>query len=166
MAAASLIATALGIVLILLTAYFLAGGALSAIAVVSDAQKDMTALQVKMLGTSMEINSSTIPNDSNVTIQILNNGRESIRDFKYMEIYLYDSSQGWSFFSYSTPPPPPSTGHWTRESITPDNVYPNQWDPGELLTIIVSYSGIAPNYAKIVTSNGIIAGSPLPYSRS
>lgn len=163
MAAASLIATALGIVLLLLTAYFLAGGALSAIAVVSDAQKDMTALHVKMLGTSMEINSSTTPNDSNVTIQILNNGRESIRDFKYMEIYLYDSSQGWSFFSLSTPPSSRSTGHWTIESITPDNVYRNQWDPGELLTITVSYSGIAPNYAKIVTGNGIIAGSPLPY---
>lgn len=163
MAAASLVATAFGIIILIITAYVLAGSTLATSEVVSTAQKDMTEIQVKMLGTSMEIQYVTIDNTT-ATIQVLNNGREPIRDLKYMDIYLYDdSTRAWSLFnSWSL--------SWTY-TITPDITYPGQWDPGELLTVRVSYSAAIPGpegikYTKIVTSNGIPAGSPVPYSRS
>ncbi|MCQ8893854.1 MAG: hypothetical protein NQU46_04405 [Methanolinea sp.] len=156
MAAASLVATAFGIVIIIITAYVLAGSTLVTSEVVSTAQKDMTDLQLKMLGTSMEVvaNSS---GGSPLTIEILNTGREPIRNFGYIDVYLYDSSSGWFLFTYRSEP---AEGHWTDVSITDgdyteEKIYRNQWDPGEILNMSVSYSGITPERFKIVTGNGI-----------
>jgi len=55
MAAACLVATAFGIIIIIITAYVLAGSTLATSEIVTTAQKDMTDLQIKMLGTSLEI---------------------------------------------------------------------------------------------------------------
>ena len=162
MAAASLIATALGIVLLLLTAYFLAGGALGAIGVVSDAQKDMTSVQVKMLGTSASVLNSK-SGDSLLFFEIMNDGREPIRDMEAIDVYLNDQTIGWTRFTYSHTP---GTGHWTKVKITAgdytaEKIYTGQWDPGEILNISVTYSDIAPNYLKIVTPNGLGALYPV-----
>jgi len=156
MAAASLVATAFGIVIIIITAYVLAGGTLLTSEVVTTAQKDMTDLQVKMLGTSMEVLSNT-SGTSPVYFEIQNIGREPIRDFEYIDVYLHDTTTGWSLFTYRNTT---TDGHWTNIIITDGNhltekVYPNQWDPGEILNISVSYSGITPDYFKIVTGNGV-----------
>ena len=162
MAAASLIATALGIVLLLLTAYFLAGGALSAIAVVSDAQRETTALQSKMLGTSASVLNSK-SGDSSLFFEIINDGREPIHDFEYIDFYLNDHAMGGTLYTYSHTP---GTGHWTKVKITAgdytaEKIYTGQWDPGEILNISVTYSDITPNYFKIVTSNGVGALFPV-----
>lgn len=155
MAAASLVATAFGIIIIIVTAYLLAGGALVTSEVITTAQKDLTDLQVKMLGTSMKVISSS-SYGSTVYIEILNDGREPIRDFPHLDVFLYDRDSDWSRYSYQTSSPP-AIGYWAKESITPDNVYPHQWDPGETLNMSVTYSSITPSYFKIVTSNGITA---------
>ncbi|HOT03171.1 MAG TPA: hypothetical protein PK069_03225 [Methanolinea sp.] len=162
MAAASLIATALGIVLILLTAYFLAGGALSAIGVVSDAQRDTTIIRSKMLGTSVSVLGSSA-GDSLLYVEILNDGREPIREMEGIDVYLNDPAIGWSIFTYSQAP---GTGHWSLVRITAgdysaEKIYTNQWDPGEILNMSISYSGINPNYFKIVTANGVGALFPV-----
>lgn len=152
MAAATLVATAFGIIIIIVTAYVLAGGTLLTSEVVINAQKDMTDLQVKVLGTSMNVLSNTT-DGSYFYIQVLNDGREPIRDYEHTDIFLFSSSSGWFRFTYQNTTPP-MADHWAKESISPDIVYPNQWDPGETLNISVSYSAI-PDYYKIVTANGV-----------
>jgi flagellar protein FlaF len=151
MAAATLVATAFGIIIIIVTAYVLAGGTLLTSEVVINAQKDMTDLQVKMLGTSMKVLSNTT-DGSFFYIQILNDGREPIRDFEHVDVFLF-SSGSWSRFSYQNTTPPIGS-HWAKVSISPDVVYPNQWDPGESLNMSVSYSA-TPDYFKILTANGV-----------
>lgn len=151
MAAATLVATAFGIIIIIITAYVLAGGTLLTSEVAMNAQKDMTDLQVKMLGTSMKVLSNTT-DGSFFYIQILNDGREPIRDFEHVDVFLF-ASGSWSRFSYQNTTPPMGS-HWANVSISPDVVYPNQWDPGETLNMSVS-SSATPDYFKIVTANGV-----------
>ena len=161
MAAATLVATAFGIIIIIVTAYVLAGGTLLTSEVVINAQKDMTDLQVKMLGTSMRV-ISNYTDDTFFYIQILNDGREPIRDFDYFEVYLPHPTEGWSRYTY-IPTGTPSNGEWTKENnfirivngeFVMESVYPKQWDPGEIMNMTIGYPGI-PVYYKIVTSNGV-----------
>ena len=153
MAAATLVATAFGIILIIVTAYVLAGGTLLTSEVVMNAQKDMTNLQTQMLGTSITVLSNTT-DGSYFYIQVLNDGREPIRDYEHIDIFLYFSSTGWSRYTYQNTTPP-LADHWAKEGIiSPDTIYPNQWDPGETLNISVAYAG-TPDYFKIVTANGV-----------
>ncbi|OPY43787.1 MAG: hypothetical protein A4E42_01226 [Methanoregulaceae archaeon PtaU1.Bin222] len=156
MAAATLVATAFGIIIIIVTAYVLAGGTLLTSEVVINAQKDTTDLQVKMLGTSMTVLSHT-SGGSPLYIELQNTGREPIRDFQYIDVYLHDPINGWSLFPYKNTT---ADGYWTKIIITDgdhltEKIYPNQWDPDEILNISVSYSTITPDYYKIVTGNGV-----------
>ena len=153
MAAASLVATALGIILLLVTGYVLVGGALTSSQVVMDAQKDMTAAQVEMMATGMEItgvSSSVNP----LYVQVRNIGNVPILDFEHTDLFLFPPDADPARIHYS------STGGgntWQRLSIEPDLIYPNQWDPGEELNISVSYTGTAPKAVKITTANGVSA---------
>jgi flagellar protein FlaF len=152
MAAATLVATAFGIIIIIVTAYVLAGGTLLTSEVVINAQKDMTDLQVKMLGTSITVQSNST-DGSYFYIQVLNDGREPIRDFEHIDVFIY-ASGGWSRYTYQNTTPP-FANHWAQQGlISPHSVYPNQWDPGESLNMSVSY-GSTPDYFKIVTANGV-----------
>jgi flagellar protein FlaF len=161
MAAASLVATAFGIIIILVTAYMLAGSTLAMTEVVTTAQKDMTELQVKMLGTSIQYVDSSVAPDGTVYIEIENNGREPINKYKYADVYLRDSlTREWHFFSYLDSDIP-QNGFWTKK-IENDNLYKNQWDPGEIINISVIYSGITPDSLKVVTPNGISVSHNLP----
>ncbi|MDI9633113.1 MAG: hypothetical protein QFX32_03545 [Methanolinea sp.] len=152
MAAASLVATAFGIIVIIVTAYVLAGSTLVTSEVVSTAQKDMTEIQLKMLGTSVQyVDSSLSP--GTVYIELGNNGREPIRDYRYMDVFVSDEiSREWFRFPYSDYP---QVGSWSIEEIRDNLIYPNQWDPGETINISVRYAGISPSYFKIVTPNGV-----------
>lgn len=161
MAAASLVATAFGIIIIIVTAYVLAGGTLLTSEVVMNAQKDMTELQEKMLGTSMRVISNRT-DGSYFYIQVLNDGREPIRDFEHIDVYLAHSTDGWSRYTYVSSGTP-SSGEWTKESdfiriiegeFVKESIYPKQWDPGEITNMTIGYPGIPEGY-KIVTANGV-----------
>ena len=171
MAAATLVATAFGIIIIIVTAYVLAGGTLLTSEVVINAQKDTTDLQMKILGTSMKV----VPNisdgssyyfkdvDGYLYFYIENDGREPIRDFEHIDIYLPDSTPGFSLYMYEESSAP-SSGNWTKHQIKriigegyfDENHFINQWDPSEILIIKVN-SQIDPNYIKIVSDNGVSA---------
>lgn len=151
MGAASLIASAFGIILLILAAYFLAAGAVSTMEVVSSAQKDMTQLQVKMLGTSVDIHE--VSNTSSpMIILVENDGREPIRDYFHMDLYL-EFDTGYTKIPYYNT----STGiYWYSDSVT-------QWDPGEVRNLTVIFSpDIQAKAVQIVTANGIIARRSLP----
>lgn len=145
MGAASLIASAFGIILLILAAYFLAAGAVSTMEVVSSAQKDMTQLQVKMLGTS--INIREIPNaTSPMRIIVENNGREPIRDYSHMDIYLeYENDCSRIPYYWGG-----GGDYWYSDSLS-------QWDPGEVRNLTITFSGGTPKAVQIVTANGITA---------
>jgi len=170
MAAATLVATAFGIILIIVTAYVLAGGTLLTSEVVMNAQKDMTNLQTKMLGTSMEVTPNISDGsfyykdvDGYLYFFIENDGREPIRDFEHIDIYLPDAVTGFSLYSYEDSSTP-SSGNWTKHQIKriigegyfEENLFINQWDPSEILIIKVN-SPVDPNYIKIVSDNGVTA---------
>jgi flagellar protein FlaF len=128
---ASIVATALGIILLIVTAYVLVSGVLVASETVVEAQKDMTAIQVKMLGTSLEIEAT------NNTIILTNTGSEPIRDFKNLDIYIYKNGE-WILYRTT------STG-WSA-----NNTYIS---PGK--SIAISHNIESPYEVKVVTPNGI-----------
>jgi flagellar protein FlaF len=153
MAAASLVATALGIILILVTGYVLVGGALTSSEVVMAAQKDMTASQVEMLGTGMEI-TDVSPSSNPAYIRVTNTGNVPILDFEYVDVFLFQSGAVPARIRYNTAG---GENTWQKLSITPDVIYQNQWDPGEEMNISVSYTGSSPVAVKITTANGVSA---------
>jgi len=154
MAAASLVATAFGIIIILVTAYILAGSTLATSEVVTTAQKDMTEIQLKMLGTSLEIGEPPANLTSPLSITLSNTGNEPIRDFENMEVYLFFPGTGPALYKYS---PGGGDGWWT-DSRSLGYFYPTQWDPGETMTMIITYSEPPPPLEiQVTTPNGVSA---------
>ena len=153
MAAASLIASALGIVLILVTAYILVGGTVMTSETVVNAQKDMTALQVKMIGTSMNIMDVSPSNPRYITIE--NTGSETIRNFEQIDVFLTFSGSAPRIYTYNAGG---GNGHWNKIEIVPDYIHPEQWDPGEVLNMSVEYeeSGTLIG-VQVTTGNGASA---------
>jgi hypothetical protein len=154
MAAASLVASALGIVLILVTAYILVGGTVMTSETVVNAQKDMTALQVKMIGTTMDITAVSSSNPRYITIE--NTGSESIRNFEQVDVFLTFLDSAPTIYRYNADG---GIGYWKKEIIVPDHIHPRQWDPGEVLNMSVEYPVEAGTLieVRITTGNGASA---------
>ncbi|MDH7510141.1 MAG: hypothetical protein QHH04_03755 [Methanolinea sp.] len=154
MAAASLVATAFGIIIILVTAYILAGSTLATSEVVSTAQKDMTDLQMRMLGTSLEIGEPPANITSPLVLTLTNTGNEPIRDFEKMDVYLFFSGTGPVLYRYSS-----GTGDgWWNDSRSLGDFYPTRWDPGETMTMTITYSEPStPREIQVTTANGVSA---------
>jgi flagellar protein FlaF len=158
MAAASLVATALGIILLLVTGYVLVGGALTSSQVVMEAQKDMTAAQVEMLGTGMEI-TAVSPSSNPIYIQVTNSGNVPIIDFDHTDVFLLSSGNVPVRIRYNSAG---GDNTWQKVLIYPDLIHPNQWDPGEDLNMSVTYSGSTPRAVQITTANGVSAYYTVP----
>jgi len=157
MAAASLVATALGIILILLTAYVIAAGILGLATSVAEAQKEMTALSIRTSGTSVRISDSTGSDPLNLVIR--NTGSQMV-DYTLMDVYLQYGSEIPEYFQYSLPPPP--LKRWTKVSINPDLAYPGAWDPGENITISINTGGINYTWVQVTTPVGVSDSAYLP----
>jgi flagellar protein FlaF len=149
---ASIIATALGIILLIVTAYVLVSGVLVTSETVVAAQKDMTAIQVEMLGTSLEITEAT-----NNNITVTNTGSEPIRDLDKMDVYMrFSENEAWNL--YRTTSTGWSVDIYKNEDWTP---YSSKiFNPGN--TIKLSHSIGSPYEVKIVTPNGISAYNKTP----
>ena len=154
MAAASLVATAIGIVLLIVTAYVLVGGTLTATETLMNAQSEMTSARTRILGTSVTItgwNGTVNP----LLLDVENTGSESIPDLEFMDVFLLQDGLPVRYF-YSESG---VTGSWSRipgMGISPDLVHPGQWDPNETLHIQVLYQAGSPVpvWAEVVTGNG------------
>ncbi len=154
MAAASLVATAIGIVLLIVTAYVLVGGTLTATETLMNAQSAMTDARTKMIGTSITItgwNGTVNP----LLLDVENTGSESVPDFEFMDVFLLHDGVPVRYpYSRSG-----GTGTWNRvpgSGISPDLIHPGQWDPKETLHIQVFYEAgtPVPLWAEVVTGNG------------
>ena len=69
MAFASIIGSAIGIILLIVTAYVLVGGVLTTTQIAMNAQSDMTAVHMKMIGTAITIDSASVENSSPIILQ-------------------------------------------------------------------------------------------------
>lgn len=141
MAFASIIGSAIGIILLIVTAYVLVGGVLTTTQIAMNAQSDMTAVHMKMLGTSITIDSAIVENSTPIIIHMRNTGSEPI-DPPNINVFLQESGTA------------PILVPKGSISISPDS---KQWRPTEELTMNVTYAGTFPVIVQLTTENGVSA---------
>ncbi|SDK26623.1 flagellar protein FlaF [Methanoculleus thermophilus] len=150
MSAGPLVASATGIALLIVTAYVLIGGTLSTTEVMAEAQSNLVAYQEARMRTAIEIQETVIDNQT-LYVKVKNTGSESIVDFPSIDVYLQVEGEP-VYVPYGT-----DLNHWSKVSIEPDGVHPGQIDPGETLTISITYAvGVTPpTWVQVVTPNGV-----------
>jgi flagellar protein FlaF len=152
MGTASLIATAIGVLLLIVTAYVLAGGTITVAETVATAQRDSVNLHEIRMRTAIEIRSAILDtNSSTLVISVENTGNERLDDFDHTDVFLLIDGipKHGSYHSGDCP--------WTILSIQPDVIHPGQLDPGEVMTISVLYNGSSPTWVQVTTSSGVSA---------
>lgn len=155
MGSASLIATAIALVLLIVTAYVVVGGILATSDIVTMSQAERFRLQEIRMHTSIDIFDITVSNETHTLDMIVNNsGDEKISQFKYMDIYMIYPGAQPILVPYTETPGTENT--WYASQITPDIIHPNELDPGESVTMTVTYTaGITPFWIKVATPNGV-----------
>jgi flagellar protein FlaF len=150
MSAGPLVASGVGILLLVVTAYVLIGGTLSTTEVMAEAQSNLVAYQEARMRTAIEIQETVIDNQT-LYVKVKNTGSESIVDFPSIDVYLQVEGEP-VYVPYGT-----DLNHWSKVSIEPDGVHPGQIDPGETLTISITYAvGVTPpTWVQVVTPNGV-----------
>jgi flagellar protein FlaF len=150
MGTASLVATAIGILLLIVTAYVLAGGTLSVADAVATAEKDAAAQHEVRMRTSIEIVSVLLDtNTSTLSVELENTGSESIGDFVHTDVYLMQNGVPVQY-AYGT-----GSGTWSVSSIQPDEIHPGYLDPGETMSAVISFIGASPTWIQITTPSGV-----------
>jgi flagellar protein FlaF len=144
MSAGPLIATGIGVLLLVATAYILIGGALATTEVMVEAQSNLAVNQEVRMRTAIAIQNTTI-GDGTLYVEVANTGSEPIVEIPSMDVYLYAGG---------TPAYIPF-GDWKKESIIPDDVHPGELDPGETLNLSVDFGDDRPGYVQVVTGNGV-----------
>jgi flagellar protein FlaF len=154
MAGASLVGSAVGIILLIVTAYVLVSGAITVSQVTVGAQKEMTGVQERILGTSLSVTYFSSAGTSPVTLVLNNTGREVIGPFNRMDVYVYDATSGLTRYQYNLAG---GAGTWRNETpIVPDIINPRMWDPGERLNITIEpETGASPVWVRVTTQNGV-----------
>jgi archaeal flagellar protein FlaF len=158
MAVAGIIAAAVGVTLLIIVAYLVVGGTITAAETVTTAQKDVTLRNEMRLGTAIGI---TDPehNVSVITSNITNTGTEIISDFNHMDIIVFDAgSQEYQVCTYDAAEPD-TPGTWEIRNRYQDFIHPFELDPGERYQIRVKTSGSSPVWFQITTSNGVYASA-------
>ena len=155
MGSASLIATAIALVLLIITAYVVVGAILATSDIVTMSQAERFRNQELRMHTSVDIFDITVSNQTHTLNMIVNNsGSEKISQFKYMDIYMIYPGTQPILVPYNASPGTENT--WYAYQITPDIVHPNELDPGEAMTMTVTYvAGTTPFWIKVATPNGV-----------
>jgi len=155
MGSASLIATAVALVLLIVTSYVIVGGIIATSEIVAMSQNERFCFQEARIHTSIDISDITVSNLTNsLNMTVNNSGNEKISEFKYMDIYMINQGAQPTLIPYAETPETENT--WCVSGITPDTVHPNELDPGESVTMTVTYSaGITPVWIKVATPNGV-----------
>ncbi|MDV2482342.1 flagellar protein FlaF [Methanoculleus sp. Wushi-C6] len=148
MSAGPLIATGIGVLLLVATTYVLVGGALTTTEVLVEAQSNLAVNQEVRMRTAIAVQSTWIDTGT-LYVEVKNTGSEPIVDIRSMDVYLYtDGTPAYTPFGSGV-------NTWSKENITPDAVHPGELDPGETLTLAVGFEGENPQYVQVVTGNGV-----------
>jgi len=166
MAVAEIIGAAIGVRLLVVVAYVLVGGTLSAAETMATAQKDITLLQETRLRTSFNI-SSTEPQGNCamgacLNFSITNNGNEAIIDLPHMDVFSYNATNGerYTYVKKEDDVGEPYT--WTVRFFGNDVIHTGELDPGVTLWIKTNLpSDYVPTNIQVTTGNGVSASSKL-----
>ncbi len=149
MSAGPLVASGVGILLLVVTAYVLIGGTLATTEVMVEAQGNLATYQEAKMRTAIEIQNTTIV-DGALYIEVMNTGSEPVVEISSIDVYI--QSGGVPVYI----PYQDGANHWGRVCITPDEVHPGELDPGETLNLSVTYDeDIDPMWVQVVTPNGV-----------
>lgn len=147
MSAGPLVASGIGILLLVVTAYVLVGGTLATTEVVVEAQSNLAMHQEARMRTAVEIQNTTIVDNRTLYVEVKNTGSEPIVDIPLIDVYLHIGGAP-AYVPYGT--------GWSKENITPDDIHPGEFDPGETLNLSVPYEMDADlTWVQVVTPNGV-----------
>lgn len=161
MGAGTIIASAIVIVLLIITGYVLIGGTLSTAQIVMVAQRAAAEKEGQRIHTQIEImNASTNTTTQQTFIEVKNTGSEVVGDFDHMEVYLLQGTQPYTYTNLSVP------FNFIYRIIPPDLVHPGLLDPDEVANITVLYDAGKgdPSWVKVTTANGVYDSAYLPCS--
>ena len=155
MAVAEIIGAAVGVLLLVIVAYLLVGGTLSMAETVTTAQKDLTSLQEARLRTSITV--SDAANEApylNFTVK--NTGNEIISDYSHMDVYSYDTSNGYIHYTYDKDNLG-NKGNWSIIKFEKDLIHPQELDPDDIMTV---WATVPDTYSskttvQVTTGNGV-----------
>jgi archaeal flagellar protein FlaF len=150
MSAGPLVASGIGIILLIITAYVLVGGTLSTTEVMVLAQGDLAIQQETRMRTGIAIDQTLLDmGTSTLYVEVKNTGSEPIVRFEYVDVFITDGSAP-VYIPHGSGP-----GTWSVVAITPDLIHPSQLDPGETLNLSVRYTGDDPVWVQVTTGNGV-----------
>jgi archaeal flagellar protein FlaF len=158
MAAAGIIGTAVGIILLIVVAYVVVGATLTAAETVSNAQKDVTLQNQMRIGTAFTI-SDEIHNSSIIYTNVTNTGSEIIRDFNHMDILVYDNESGDYRVCTYDKTGGAAPGSWFISDYYEDFIHPSELDPGEKFQFRINTQGTSPTWFQITSDNGVYASA-------
>jgi len=147
----SLIASAVAIILLVITAYVIIGGTIATAEIVSLAQEEQAHTISKAMRTSIDIVDVDVDANASVMyVQVLNAGSEIIADFDNMDVFVIYGAEP-QYVSAGT-----GAGTWSSGAITPDAVHPGQLDPEETIELTIAYAGgDPPAWVQVTTANGV-----------
>lgn len=158
MAFGGIITSAIGILLLIITAYVLVSGALTTTQIAMNAQSDMTAGYTQMLGTSFNITSASVGNSTSgfhdiIQINLKNTGNEII-DLNHLDIFVNEKIGDIPIKYIRVSGFPDNEQTW---SVDPDpSAKKIQWQPTEELTIHAKYiKNTYPIIVQLTTGNGV-----------
>jgi len=152
MAGAIIIACAMGVLMLVLVGYVMVGSTLTSDNSIASAQKDMTALKEERLRTNIEVTWADYHGTGTwIEFTVDNTGNERIPDLTQVNIVLITGSNAPVYYINGS-------GYgktWKFNSLTPDTIHPNQWDPGEELYAEIYEVSPKPSTLMVVTANGV-----------
>jgi len=151
MSAGPLVASGIGILLLVVTAYVLVGGTLATTEVMVEAQSNLAMYQEARMRTAIEIQNTTIVDNETLSVEVKNTGSEPVVDIQLIDVYLH---------IYGAPVYVPynvgDVNYWSNMGIDPDHIHPRELDPGETLTLRITHEKDAqPTWVQVVTPNGV-----------
>ncbi len=158
MAVAEIIGAAIGVLLLVVVAYLLVGGTLTAAETVATAQKDLTLLNEARLRTSIAITDKEVDGNT-LNVSVTNTGNEMITDLPHMDVFSYDTANGYIHYTYDgTNSGNPQT--WQIVRFENDYIHAKELDPGVKLWIKANMpAGTTPISIQVTTGNGVSAVS-------
>ncbi len=158
MSAGPLIASGVGILLLVATAYVLIGGTLATTEVMVEAQGNLAASQEVRMRTAIAIQNTNLHGQT-LYVEVKNTGSEPVVDTTAIDVYLLSGGEP----VYIPHGNDTETYRWSKKYIDPDGVHPGQLDPGETLNLSVTCTeGAAPTWVQIVTPNGVSSSAYIP----
>ena len=152
MGAGTIIATAVAIVLLIITGYVLIGGTISTARIVAIAQQAAAEKENERLHTGIGISAASTDTTTGMTFILVNNtGSEAIGEFDHMEVFLLQGNVPYAYMNRSGP------FNWTYTIEQPDLVHPGILDPDEAVKITVPYDTAKGNasWVQVTTANGV-----------